>query len=257
MAQFDYNLNWHHWYERWEAMQNCYIPQRLYRFDLMLHLANLPHDGNVQILDLGCGPGSLAFHALQHYPNARILAVDANSVLLAIGQQAAKKTTGHIQFLETDIRKPDWWTAYKNTFDLVLSATTLHWLSSEHLTQVYQNIYQVLKPCGWFMNSDHIASDNIETQSHYRQMLQKNQQTAFREAGADDWDGFWQGLATELGQLDLQRLCGEAGVWEGNDDGQPRQFHMNTLQQCCFEKIDFYWQDLGEAVIGAQKPLVR
>ncbi|MBI5043359.1 MAG: class I SAM-dependent methyltransferase, partial [Nitrospirae bacterium] len=215
----------------------------------------LPHDGNVQILDLGCGPGSLAFHALQHYPNAYILAVDANSVLLAIGQQIPKKTTERLQFLEADIRQPDWWMAYKDTFDLVLSATTLHWLSPEHLTQVYQNIYQVLKLGGWFLSSDHIASDNSETQAHYRQMLQKHQQTAFRETGADDWDGFWQSLATELGKPDSQTLRGERNIWEGNDDGQPRQFHINTLQQCGFEKIEFYWQDLGEAVIGARKPL--
>jgi len=82
MTLLDSDLDWHQWFERWEAMQNCYIPQRLYRFDLMLQLADLSREGEVQILDLGCGPGSLAFRALQRYSNARIVAVDFDPVLL-------------------------------------------------------------------------------------------------------------------------------------------------------------------------------
>lgn len=257
----DSDLNWHHWFERWEAMQNCYIPQRLYRFDLMLQLANLPYEEETEILDLGCGPGSLAFRALQHYPNARVIAVDAHPILLAIGQQVAKKTNSHIEFLQADIRQSDWWMAYTGKIDLVLSATSLHWLNAEHLAQTYQRIYQVLKPGGRFMNSDHIASDDPETQIRYRQMLQTKQQAAFREVKADDWDGFWQSLATELGQPDLQAPDSQASqdetsIWEGTDDGLPKKFHISMLQQYGFEKVELHWQDLGEAIIGARKPSV-
>ncbi len=257
MMLLDSDLDWHHWFERWEAMQNCYIPQRLYRFDLMLQLADLSREGEVQILDLGCGPGSLAFRALQSYPNARIVAVDFDPVLLAMGQQIAKETTDRIQFMRADIRQSDWWAPYEGIFDLVLSATALHWLNAEHLAQTYQRIHQVLKPGGWFMNSNHIASDNPETQTHYRQMLQAKQQEAFRATGADDWNGFWEKLGRELGQLDLQALRNEAEFWEGTEDGQPKQFHIAVLRQCGFEQVEFHWQDLGEAVIGARKPLVR
>ena len=49
-------IDWPHWFARWEAMQNCYVPHRLYRFDLMLKLAGLPREGEAHILDLGCGP---------------------------------------------------------------------------------------------------------------------------------------------------------------------------------------------------------
>lgn len=257
MVLLDSDLNWIHWFKRWEAMQNCYIPQRLYRFTLMLQFADLPPEVEVHILDLGCGPGSLAFHALQHYPNARIIAVDANPILLGIGKEVAKnkKINEHIHFLQVDIRQADWWRAYNETFELVLSATTLHWLSRESLAQTYQRIYEVLKPGGWFMNSDHVASDNPRIQSRWRQMLQANQQAAFRVTGADDWNGFWQRLAEELGQPVLQLLQGETNIWEGTDDGQPKQFQINTLWQCGFEQVEFHWQYLGEAVIGARKPL--
>ena len=242
------------WFERWEAMQNGYIPQRLYRFDLMLQLAVLPRDSEVQILDLGCGPGSLALRALQYYPQARVVAVDSDPVLLALGEQVAQERHSRIRFLQADIRQGDWWAAYSGTFDLAMSATALHWLNAEHLTQTYQRIYQALKPGGCFMNSDHIASDDAATQAQYRQMLRERQQAAFRATDADSWDGFWQKLGAELNWPDLDKLRGEAELWEGSDDGLPKGFHLAALRECGFARIAFHWQDLGEAVIGAQRP---
>jgi len=248
-------MDWRHWYERWEAMQACYIVQREHRFDLMLRLPGLPRTGDVQILDLGCGPGSLVFRALRHYPNTRVVAVDADPVLLAMGQGVAGQRADRIQFLQADIRGAEWWTAYDEAFDLVLSATTLHWLSPAHLKAAYRRIYRALKPAGWFMNSDHMASDDPAMQARYQQILQAKQETAFRATGADDWDGFWQALAGALRPLSLQDLWREMDLWEGTDDGHPKQFHLDALRQCGFEQVEVCWQDLGEAVIGAAQAM--
>ncbi|NQT83151.1 class I SAM-dependent methyltransferase [bacterium] len=253
----DFDLDWHLWFERWEAMQNCYIPQRLYRFALMLELPGLPREDKLWILDLGCGPGSLAFLALRRHANGLIVAVDFDPVLVAIGQQVAKGTTDRIQFLLADIREGGWWKGYEEVFDLVLSATALHWLNAEHLAETYGRIYGALKPGGWFMNSDHIASDNPRTQALYRKILQEKHQKAFRKTGADDWNGFWEDLGRELNRLDLLALRNEAAFWEGTEDGQPKRFHIGQLERCGFEEVEIHWQELGEAVIGARKPSVR
>ena len=254
MTLLDSDLDWHMWFERWQAQQDCYVPQRLYRFDLMLQWPNLPREADVHILNLGCGPGSLAFRALKCYPNARVVAVDFDTVLLTMGQRVAQNRTDHIQFLQADIREAGWWAAYDGTFDLVVSSTALHWLGAENLARTYSRVYQALKPGGWLMNSDHIASDNEEAQARYREMLRTKQQTAFHKSGADDWDAFWDSLGRELGKLDLRELRNEAEYWEGSDDGQPKRFHIDVLRECGFEQVEFHWQDLGEAVIGARKP---
>ena len=250
----DIDLDWRLWFDRWEAMQNCYIPQRLHRFELMLAIPHLPREAEVQILDLGCGPGSLAFFALRRHANARIVAVDFDPVLLAIGRQMARGTTDRIAFVRADIREAGWWEAYDGTFDLVLSATALHWLSARHLAQTYRRVYRALKPGGWLMNSDHVAHDDPQTQTRYRQMLQERQRAAFRATNAHDWNGFWEALGREVSQMDLPALRNAAAFWEGTDDGQPRLFHIAQLRQCGFDHVDVHWQDLGEAVIGARKP---
>lgn len=251
------DVDWHAWFERWQAQQDCYVPQRLYRFDLMLQWPHFPREAEVRILNLGCGPGSLAFRALECYPKVHIVAIDFDPVLLAMGQRVAQDRADRIQFLQVDIRDADWWTVYDGTFDLIVSATALHWLSAENLTRTYRRVYQALRPGGWFMSSDHMASDSPATQPRYREMLRARQQRAFRESGAEDWDAFWDGLGRELGQLGLGELRNEAEYWEGSDDGQPKPFHLSLLRDCGFERVQCHWQDLGEAVIGARKPLVR
>ena len=233
------------------------MPQRRYRLDLMLQWPNFPHEAETHILNLGCGPGSLAFRALECYPNARIVAVDFDPVLLTMARQVAQDATDRIQFLQLDIRDAGWWMAHGSAFDLVVSATALHWLGAENLARTYRRVYQALKPGGWLMNSDHIASDNPETQTRYREMLRARQKAAFGQSGADDWDAFWDGLGREVGQLDLLELRNEAEYWEGSDDGQPKQFHLDVLRKCGFEQVEFHRQYLGEAVIGARKPMVR
>jgi SAM-dependent methyltransferase len=157
--------------------------------------------------------------------------------------------TDCIQFVLADIRRADWWGPCEGMFDLVMSATALHWLSAENLAQVYRHIYEALKPGGWLLNSDHVASDDPEMQARYRQILVEKQQAAFGAAGADNWDGFWQSLRRELEWPGVH----ETELWEGTDDGLPRQFHFKALQACGFEQVAVHWQDLGEAVVGARK----
>ncbi|MFH1737782.1 MAG: class I SAM-dependent methyltransferase [bacterium] len=255
MESLNLGVDCRRWFERWEAMQNCYVPQRLYRFDLMLELADLPQDREVRILDLGCGPGSLAQRALQRWPKARAVAVDSDPVLFELGRWMIDETDGRMQFIRADIREDGWWVAYDGVFDLVLSATALHWLSQVHLSETYERIYRILKPGGAFMNSDHFASDDPDLQARQRKELEVKQREAFRREKADDWNGFFAKLAAESTRFALMALRNLDEIWEGTEEGQPRQFHLEALRRAGFERIEFHWEELGDAVLGARKPV--
>ncbi len=244
-------IDWQTWFERWEAMQNCYIPQRRYRFGLLLTLPDLSPEDEISILDLGCGPGSLAFQALRIYPRARVLAVDANPILLEMGRAMARRDH-RVRFLQADLREP--WSWRDQSYDLVVSATALHWLTSEHLATAYGRAYDALTPGGWFLNSDHIAADDAVLQKRYRELLGATQRQALCLSSADDWDGYWAALTAALGQHPSQATPDEGTLWEGNDDGQPRSYHLEALRATGFSHVMFHWQDLGEAIVGARKP---
>ena len=254
MNLLDVELDWPAWFARWEAMQNCYVPSRLSRMKLMLDRPGLPPERPVRILDLGCGPGTLALQVLKRHPNASAVAVDFDPLLLTMGQHLAGKKAERIQFVQADIRREEFWKEYRQSFDLIVSATAMHWLNDEHLAAVYRRCYRALKPCGWVMNSDHIAGNDPSVQEQYREDLRVKREAAFRASPAERWNEFWNNLDRELAELDLADLRKADRYWEGSDDGQPLDFHLSALRDCGFEQVGLFWQEAGEAVVGAQKP---
>ncbi|TET50009.1 MAG: class I SAM-dependent methyltransferase, partial [Anaerolineales bacterium] len=201
--QASQRVDWVSWFERWEESQNCYIPEREARFDLMFSRAGLTAGSQVRILDVGCGPGSVAFRGLRHYPEAEFVAVDIDPVLLAMARAVSKERGWPVRFIQEDLREPGWWESYAGTFDLVVSATALHWLGAESLAEVYCRVHSVLRPGGWFFNADHVASDDPDTQDRFRQLLTERREVTFRENECDSWDGFWEELGAELGDSGL------------------------------------------------------
>jgi SAM-dependent methyltransferase len=247
-------MNWQSWFDRWEAMQSVYVVDRARRTDLMLRIVDLLRAKSPTVLDLGCGPGSLALAALELNPDARAVGVDLDPVLLELGRRVVGDKAGRIEFREADLREAGWWGEYRGGFDFALSMTALHWLRPEALRQVHARVFDALKPGGWLIYSDHIASDFPDTRSRHRMILRDRQQADFARTGADAWATFWEQLAQEPELAALLTARRAKSIESGNDDGQPRSFQVQSLTQAGFERIEFHWQYLGDAILGGRKP---
>ncbi len=77
------------WVDRWDAQQQVNLPDREERFTVLIdavqECAGRP---DPLVLDLGCGPGSLAVRLLDRIPAATVVAVDVDQLLLALGRAA-------------------------------------------------------------------------------------------------------------------------------------------------------------------------
>ena len=73
---------------RWDAQQTAYIKHRALRFETIAKTIAEICPARPRILDLACGPGSLTEAVLAANPDAHIVGVDKDPVLLAIARDA-------------------------------------------------------------------------------------------------------------------------------------------------------------------------
>ncbi len=249
-------IDWLSWYERWDQMLACYNPSRASRVHLLVTFPDLPRDAPLRLLDLGAGPGSTTLTLLQHLPYATVVAVEADPVLVRMGQEVMQDRglSDQVQFLQADLRDPSWWSGHVGRFDLVVSATALHWLSADSYRAVCHRICRSLRPGGWFMNYDHLASIHPELQDRYNDWRRERCERAFSALGADTWETYWAGLARALGEDHLGRVGDGEDLFEGTDEGYPKPLVLEVLERAGLELVDVYWQELGEAIVGGRRP---
>lgn len=152
------------------------IPLAQEQIDMMLRLVRAAQGGKgvTAVLDLGCGDGILGQAILDQYPHAHALFVDFSPPMLAA---ARNRLAGYenASFLSLDYGNSNWqlavgeWALGKqpsprvkqpisNLFDVVVSGFSIHHQPDERKQQLYQEIYDLLRPGGIFLNLEHVAS---------------------------------------------------------------------------------------------------
>jgi trans-aconitate methyltransferase len=92
------------WIARWDIQQLGYLPDREERFTALIDAVEGGTPGpDPLVLDLGCGPGSLAVRLLDRLPGATVVGVDADPLLLTLGRIAWPDRAG-LSFAEIDLR---------------------------------------------------------------------------------------------------------------------------------------------------------
>ena len=101
-------------------------------------LVRVPAEAPAQVVDLGCGPGTLTGALKNRWPAARVVGVDSSAEMIA----AARAVPG-IELIEADVRtwRPD------QPVDVLVSNATLQWVPG-HL-ELLPGLVEWLSPDGW------------------------------------------------------------------------------------------------------------
>lgn len=130
------------WSNYIQGTKTLYYSRKLRFHDLFAGqyqtLFHLNKEKNLQILEVGCGPGALSGALHRWYPNAEITGLDRDSAFI----QFAREQESGVTFMEgdaTNLPFPD------QSFDVTISNTV-----SEHVepSAFYQEQLRVLKPGG-------------------------------------------------------------------------------------------------------------
>ncbi len=97
----------------------------------------------MNVLDLGCGTGTLTVMLKRAYPNAHITGMDGDPQVLQIAREKSRGL--NIQWdeaLASSLPYPN------SSFDRVVTSLVIHHLVTEDKRRAFEEIYRVLKPQG-------------------------------------------------------------------------------------------------------------
>jgi SAM-dependent methyltransferase len=239
------------WISRWDAQQEWYMPDREERFTVLLDAVEAGTGrADPVVLDLGCGPGSLAVRLLDRMPAARVVAVDADPLLLALGRVAYGGRAG-LRFAEQDLRNPGWAAALglEAPADAAVSTTALHWLDPPQLRAMYAELATVLRPGGLMLDGDHLKEDNTAVPALARlgdavSERAARRRTAGRQQHREDWTAWWKAVTTDPDLAGAAAERERRGLSEDHHGSESVLLvqHVAALRAAGFAEIGTLWQ---------------
>ncbi|MCL2453810.1 MAG: class I SAM-dependent methyltransferase [Micrococcales bacterium] len=239
--------------QEWDRQQETYIAHRETRFEVMLDLVErlTPATGR-RVLDVACGPGSLATRVLHRFPAAEVVAVDMDPLLLALGADAADPSGPRPTWVQADLRDPRWSQALPGgRFHAIVSTTATHWLTGGQLTDLYTQLHGLLVPGGLLCNGDHLPADRPwGTLANAVRDIGEAREAAAMSNGAQGWDEWWATVRAEPSLADHVRARDEA-VTPTQHEPPTRSFHAAALRDAGFAEVEMVWHDLTEGLLCA------
>jgi SAM-dependent methyltransferase len=252
------------WISRWDGQQQGYMPDREERFTALIDaVGEATGRPDPLVLDLGCGPGSLATRLLDRIPAATVVAIDADPVLLALGRAAWPDRLG-LRFADQDLRAVGWAAALgfedqgsgargfeaqgpDRQVDAAVSTTALHWLTAAELAPMYAELAVVLRPGGVLLNGDHLEEDAAVAPMLARlggALIEREEQRRFPDGHPENWADWWTavladpGLAGPAAEREARRYSSDHHASES----RYLHSHVAALRSAGFTEIGTLWQ---------------
>lgn len=243
------------WLASWDRQQEKYLADREERFqvivDVLEHAVGRP---DPLVVDLGCGPGSLSARILDRIPQARVVGVDSDPLLLGLAAGAYGDRPG-LRLVDADIRDAGWvrQAALDRPADAVVSTTALHWLYEDELARVYHDIAGLLRPGGVHVDGDHIYEG--PTRPSFDGLLRRVKERRAERVGVEQdsnaWKRWWDEVqaAPELADL-LTERSRRALDHNGSSDAYHDE-RLRYLTEAGFTEAGTVWQSGDDRVLVA------
>ena len=241
------------WRRRWDRQQEALVPRREHRFSAILYPLGPALGPRFRVLDLGCGTGSLSERVLARYRGARVVALDYDPVLLAIGRRGLGRARGRLTWVEADLRKSGWERALPpGRYDAVVSSTALHWLSPRELARVYRALARKMRRGGLFLNGDAIRFGAAS--SRFRTIARTAGRGYFARSSrrGESWGGWWRAalhdpyLAREAKLHRARFPRAHSRVTTPDLPG-----HVRLLRRAGFREVEVIWSSWQNRVLAA------
>jgi trans-aconitate methyltransferase len=240
------------WLRRWDAQQEHYIADRELRFTVIGDVLSdtLGQHSSPTVLDLGCGPGSLASRLVERLPAAHFVGIDTDPLLLAFARATAPMA---VRFAEARLGEPDWIEAAEvsGPIQAAVSTTALHWLSRDALGRLYRDLAALIEPGGVFVDGDHFAEEQPRLRELQR-LVRHRREARQGVTDNENWAQWWAAVESEETFADLLTQRRERAVpAHDHGIGPTMETHLELLQEAGFREVGTVWQSGDDRVLVA------
>ncbi|MDK9705679.1 MAG: methyltransferase domain-containing protein [Desulforhopalus sp.] len=131
-------------------------------YSIPLEIIPFLPDRELRILDLGAGTGLLSAAIAALYPRALLTLVDLAPEMLRVAEaRFAPGDSGRLTFQVMDYGSEP----LKGTYDLIISALSIHHLGGSKKRELFQKVHDALEPGGLFINADQVLGENAVAES--------------------------------------------------------------------------------------------
>jgi tRNA (cmo5U34)-methyltransferase len=153
----------------YDASMEIMHPNRAKMVQVALEVIPFPPDQPLCALDIGVGTGYFTEKFLRRYPNSLVWAIDGAAAMIDLAKARLGPLASRVRFVVGNFRNlaalvPD------ETFDVAFSSFALHHLGRDDKESVVRQTRDRLKPGGWFLNADILASDTPEIEERIQQL---------------------------------------------------------------------------------------
>ena len=227
----------------WRSSQGG--PTRAERFSLMGRIVADHSPGSPCILDLFCGPGDVGRALAEHCDAARVVCADRDPFLLAMCTATNRRRRIQSKEHLRDAWDDEWHHGVGQQFDVVASATALHWLDVDRLLHVARDVLHLLRPGGLFVFNEPAAAPCGGLAREHLSSLCAAQDS---EASAGAWTQFWTLAHERFGHQPKHSRHDSIG-----DDGLTVSRYLAVLKEAGFSEVDVAHRHGTDLVIAALK----
>ncbi len=219
------------------------IPLAREQIDVMLTLLATRPQPVRSFIDLGCGDGILAAALLEKYPGSQGVLADFSEPMLEQARVQLSDFADQLQFLNLDYADPAWVDAIQGMapLDAIVSRYSVHHQPDERKRAIYEDIFGLLAPGGWFINIEHILpSAGLATDLLNNHMIDGRYAIEVQKGGSK--------TRQEIADIFLKRPDREANLLT------PVEAQCDWLRQIGFEQVDCYFRIYELAVFAGRRP---
>lgn len=241
-----------YWMRRWDAQQERYIADREERFTVVGDvLEHAIRDRSAPVIvDLGCGPGSMSARLAHRLPSAELIGVDADPLLLALGQSHYPDL---VRFVDADLADPSWpeLAGLPGQVDAAVSSTALHWLESARLAELYEQLARYVRPGGVFVNADHLRLGG-EAIDDFAQRVRTARAERVGVTANEEWHDWWDGVLADDELAPMVQQRSQRAIQHGGSENEfTVEDHAELLRTAGFTEVGTVWQSGDDHVLVA------